>query len=380
MNNNSPTEYIGIDQINLLNRFLEEDEPKNIFLVTGKSSFLTSGLSKKIKKILEGYNFVQFNDFETNPKYEDIKEGKDLFLKNNCDFIVAAGGGSAIDVAKCVNIYQSNPENFESIIADSSLIENKGVSLVAIPSTAGTGSEATHFAVIYKDNVKYSIAHPYLLPNCAIVDAQFTFDLPPYITACSGFDALCQAIESFWSVQASEISKGYARKAIIKIRENLLNSIRESNQKSRQQMAHAALLSGKAINITKTTAPHAISYPLTTDFGIPHGHAVALTLGYFFEINENFEDEIKVNDQRGASYVKNTMKELRTIFNWRSPEESREKWLELMTQAGLGISFKELKLEDLDIKDIASRVNIERLINNPIPITNSTLVKVLSFL
>ena len=103
-------------------------------------------------------------------------------------------------------------------------------------------------------------------------------------------------------------------------------------------------------------------------------------MGYFFEINEDFEDEIKVNDQRGASYVKNTMKELRAILNWRSPEESREKWLELMTQAGLGISFKELKLENLDIKDISSRVNIERLINNPIQITNSTLVKVLSFL
>ena len=227
MNNSSPTEYIGIDQINSLSIFLGEVKPKNIFLVSGKNSFLTSGLSKKILKILEGYSFVQFNNFETNPKYEDIKVAKELFLKNNCDLILAAGGGSAIDVAKCVNIYQSNPENFESIITDSSLIKNKGVPLVAIPSTAGTGSEATHFAVIYKENIKYSIAHPYLLPNCAIVDAQFTFDLPSYITACTGFDALCQAVESFWSVQASEVSKGYAREAIIKIRENFLNSIRE---------------------------------------------------------------------------------------------------------------------------------------------------------
>jgi len=380
MNNSSPTEYIGIDQINSLSIFLGEVKPKNIFLVSGKNSFLTSGLSKKILKILEGYSFVQFNNFETNPKYEDIKVAKELFLKNNCDLILAAGGGSAIDVAKCVNIYQSNPENFESIITDSSLIKNKGVPLVAIPSTAGTGSEATHFAVIYKENIKYSIAHPYLLPNCAIVDAQFTFDLPSYITACTGFDALCQAVESFWSVQASEVSKGYAREAIIKIRENFLNSIRESDQNSRQQMAHAAFLSGKAINITKTTAPHAISYPLTSDFGIPHGHAVALTLGYFFEINEEFENQVKVNDHRGAAYVKSTMKELREIFNWSSPEESREKWFELMTQAGLGINFKEMNLEDLNVKDIASRVNIERLINNPIQITDPTLIKVLSFL
>ena len=107
---------------------------------------------------------------------------------------------------------------------------------------------------------------------------------------------------------------------------------------------------------------------------------MALTLAYFFEINEDFEDEILVQDKRGAPYVKNTMKELRAILNWNSPAESRKKWLEFMTQAGLGINFKELGLGVLDIKDIALRVNIERLINNPVEITNSTLVKVLSFL
>ena len=205
---------------------------------------------------------------ENSRKIEEIIQG----YSSKCDLIVFP--------EMCLTGYPP-----QDLLMDSSFIENKGVPLVAVPSTAGTGSEATHFAVIYKENVKYSIAHPYLLPNCAIVDAQFTFELPPYITACSGFDALCQAIESFWSVQASEISKGYAREAIIKIRENLLNSIRESNQKSRQQMAHAALLSGKAINITKTTAPHAISYPFTSLYKISHGHAVSLSLEKFISIS-----------------------------------------------------------------------------------------------
>ncbi|SVD90379.1 uncharacterized protein METZ01_LOCUS443233, partial [marine metagenome] len=256
--------------------------------------------------------------------------------KNNCDIIIGAGGGSSIDIAKCINVFQSNESNFEAIIKNPSLIKNKGVPLIAIPTTAGTGSEATHFAVMYQNKIKYSIAHPNLMPEYAIVDAQFTFNLPPYITACCGFDALGQAIESFWATGADDLSKRYARKAIIKIKGHIIDAVNKSDKYSREELAHGAFLSGKAINISKTTAPHAISYPLTSDFGIPHGHAVALTLGYFFEINENFEDENLAQDRRGADYIRNSMKKLRGILNWSSPAEARKKWFGLMKDCGLG--------------------------------------------
>ena len=189
---------------------------------------------------------------------------------------------SVIDFAKSLNIKISNNNDFKSIVINNDSITNEGLPLVAIPTTAGTGSEATHFSVVYIKDIKQSLSHPLIKPAVAIVDPQFTYNLPPFITACSGLDAFCQAIESYWSVNSSDESKKYAIDAIVKIKNNLIDAVKTSSKESRHELSIASNLSGKAIDITKTTAPHAISYPLTKLFNIPHGYAVALILGHFF--------------------------------------------------------------------------------------------------
>src|SRR5207248_4789041 len=125
---------------------------------------------------------------------------------------------------------------------------------------------------------KYSVCHEFLLPDIAIVDPILTHKMSPRLTAITGMDALSQAIESYWSIHSTEESKGYAREAIRIIVDQLPKAVNEPTNDSRLAMARASHLAGKAINVTRTTAPHALSYALTSRFGVPHGQAVSLTL------------------------------------------------------------------------------------------------------
>ena len=191
-------EYVGFSSINNLSNILSKYNPRNIFLVTGRNSYEKSGAKKLIESILSGYRITYFYDFEVNPKLHDIEKGISIFNKNDCDFVIAVGGGSVIDVAKSINVLASNEGKPIDYIKTRRNIENKGKTLVAIPTTSGSGSEATRFAVVYIDKIKYSLEHDFLLSDYAIVDAQFTMNLPRSITASTGMDALCQAIESYW--------------------------------------------------------------------------------------------------------------------------------------------------------------------------------------
>jgi alcohol dehydrogenase class IV len=182
-------------------------ESKKIFLVTGKHSFELSGAKEILSEQLKSYSIVNFNDFTANPKIDNIKEGIELFNDNDCDVVIAVGGGSVIDMAKSINILSVQNGDPKNIIQGREKILNKGKNLIAIPTTSGAGSEATHFAVVYIDKEKFSIAHEYILPNTAIVDPTFTFKLNSRVTAISGIDALSQAMESHWSVNSDNESK-----------------------------------------------------------------------------------------------------------------------------------------------------------------------------
>ena len=149
---------------------------------------------------------------------------------------------------------------------------------MAIPSTAGTGTEATRYAVLHKEQSRCSLNHEFLLPDYAIVDPNLTLRLPSYITACTGMDALSQAIESYWCTDSTARSKEDAKRAITSIMRYLLEAVNEPTLEARRAMSEAAYLAGRAINITKTTACHGIAPAFTALFGVPHGHAVGLTL------------------------------------------------------------------------------------------------------
>jgi alcohol dehydrogenase class IV len=356
-------EFLGCGSISNVQKIIQEHQAKTIFLVTGKKSFTQSGAEGILRPYLENKDVIRFSDFNINPQLEDAHLGIKVIKETKPDLIIAIGGGSVIDMGKLINILaaQPNNNNVSQIIKNRALIQKKGLPLIAIPTTAGTGSEATHFAVVYIDKVKYSLAHNYILPNYAIVEPVLNYFVPSKIAATSAMDALSQAVESYWAVGSTDESKEYASRAIKMILPILKQAVNNNDKEAKNTMALAAHLAGKAINITKTTAAHAISYPITTYFNVPHGHAVALTLGKFFLINAEMEDT-------------KTMAELYAMFGCSNAQECCDKWYDLMAQIELEINFNALGIhQPSDIELIINNVNLERLNNNPIKIFDLTL-------
>lgn len=223
-------------------------------------------------------------------------------------------GGSVIDVAKAVNILNANPGDPVGYIEKRKEIKHKGKVIVVIPTTAGSGSEATHFIVFYMGKIKCSLGHKeFTLPDYAVVDSTLTRSLPPYQTASTGMDALGQAVESYWGIYSTDKSKKYARDAIEIIMGNLQEAVNNPTLKSREAMAKGANMAGKAIDITRTTACHAIAYPITSYFGVSHGHAVGLTIPSILVYNSEVSEE-DVLDKRGVEYVRKTIKDLSNLL------------------------------------------------------------------
>jgi alcohol dehydrogenase class IV len=219
------------------------------------------------------------------------------------------------------------------------------------------------------DGRKYSLAAPSLLPTVSILDARFTDGLPPYITACTGIDALCQATESFWANGATEESRGFARQAIALLVEHLVPAVKEGAVSARDQLLKAANFAGKAINISKTTAPHALSYAITSIYDVPHGHAVALTLGNFFPLHEAVTEDCLQGGYDRDTFSR-LMSELYALFSVENGQAARAFWYDLMTQCGLETNPSALGLaSDAAIAEIVAAVNLERLGNHPVKLS-----------
>ena len=359
--------FFNSHELKLLS-YLQKNNLKKIFLVTGKNSFRKSGACLFIENLLsldDTLNIYQFSDFSPNPKLEDAKNGLHFYKKNKCDTIISIGGGSVMDMAKIIKaISNDNVLDIEKLLITNSLNFSEKSPLIAIPTTSGSGSESTSFAVIYINEIKYSIQNKILLPECVLLDYKLTLSANPYQIACSGLDALCQAIESYWSVNSTKISKQFSKDAIKIIFENLEQAVNNSeNINAKKKMLLGSNYAGKAINISKTTAPHAFSYSLTSKFKIPHGHAVLLSLPKFLNYNY-FVSETNCNDSRGPCYVKKTIDDILEIFNVKNPNE----FIEFIQKFALNIGV-ELNMNNLAIsKDMIKNdlnVNVQRLSNNP---------------
>lgn len=368
-------EYFGSGSINKLDEILAQENPSKIFLVTGKNSYFSSGAKQKIEPTISSYQYVRFSEFSPNPKIEDIEKGIEIYKREGCDLVIAIGGGSVIDTAKAISVFSVNPKVPTDYIVKGQPLTHPNAPFIAIPTTSGSGSEATHFAVIYINKVKYSLKHKeFLFPDYCIIDPELTHSLSPQITAHTGLDAFSQAIEAYWSVDSTEETKRYAGEAIKLILNNLEITVNNPTSESRIVMAKASNLAGKAINISKTTACHAISYPITSYFGIPHGHAVALTLGEILVYNNSVTEEDCL-DLRGIEYVKENMLGLINLLNVFSAEEAKEKIQNLMKNIGLATKLSNLGIEsDKDIDIILKNgFNQEKVKNNPRKLTKTEL-------
>ena len=351
---------------------------RRILLVTGGRSYSSSGAEAALAKYLDHFEVSQFSDVEENPHLEQLERGLELYRSVRPDLVIAVGGGSVMDMAKLIKIFATQTAAPADYVQKSAKLSASGLPLLAIPTTAGSGSQATHFAVLYIGKTKYSVAHPSMLPDAALVDPDLLRSVPPSIAASTGLDALNQGIESYWCVHSTEQSKAFAREAIELVWRYLADAVHRPGAASRLGMAIAAHRAGEAINITKTTAPHAISYPITSYFGVPHGHAVGLVLGKVLRFNAGVSDEDCL-DRRGADYVRDTLIEIAGFLGERDADASAKAYDTLMESIGLTRDFRSVGIrtrEDLETV-IAHGFNPQRVNNNPRRLTESSLRSIL---
>jgi len=367
-------EYIGLNSTESIIHIIEKENIKKPFVVISESAFKGSELEEILRSLLKLGKIEDiyfFSDFENNPKYEDIIKGLELFKKNRYDVIISYGGGSSIDVAKLIKYFScidNKNDKGRNLLLIKGISNNnstqKSIPHIAIPTTCGSGAEATQFAVLYYQNRKYSVEHQALLPEYVIIDPYVLIKLPDKVLASSIMDSLAQGIESYWSINSNEESQVYSKKCIELVMQNYLKAFEERDVNSLYNLSKASNFSGKAINIAKTTAPHAMSYVLTSKYNIPHGQAVMIILPFVYEFNAKMEGEL--NEKRGKDHLKKVFEELNSLLYVSSSKEAKEKLINMMTKLNLKTKLSEITDEEINVKELIHSINLERLKNNPL--------------
>ena len=353
----------SIDE-NALRELAKQLKIHRFFVVCGRSFY-----KKTIAKAFEncGVPYETFVDFSSNPVYEDVCGGVEAFKASGCDGIVAVGGGSALDVAKCISIFCEAQDKADYL--EQPYPERK-VPLAAIPTTAGTGSESTSFSVLYRDQKKYSVKHDSMLPDFVWLDSSLLEGLPDYQKKSTLLDALCQAIESWWSVKSNTDSIALSKRAIDLIVCNM-DQYLAGNRDVDARILEAANLSGQAINITQTTAPHAMSYKLTGLFGFAHGHSVALCLP---DIWLYMEDNLAgCTDSRGEEYLRGKFLDIANSLGYSSVKEAAQALKKRVRELGLNPPERYTGEE---LSELVENVNVERLQNNPVYLSRDAIGKI----
>ncbi len=286
-----------------------------------------------------------FSDVEPNPQLKGIAQVTELTRTHKAQAVIGVGGGSTMDTAKfaaaialgdsdALEYYQGKPFPRERIM------------MIAVPTTAGTGSEVTQVSVVSHGAEKKTINNPVFMPKVAIVDPEMSKSVPQKVTMCTGLDALAHALEGFWSVNHQPICDVLATEAVRLVLANLERAWRDgSDMEARGNMAYAALLAGMAFAQPKTAASHACSYPLSADYHLPHGEACAFTLDSIVMINA---------DER--------LEGLCHAVGLKDCQELAERIRALKKLGGLKSRLSEL--ENVDLKQLVHDCAVHPLMNN----------------
>ena len=349
-----------------------------LYFVVDASAYSATGAATVLEPNFRDRAVTRFTDFDLNPKLHDVERGIEQFRQADPELMIALGGGTAIDLGKLIGTLACHHESARDIIMGNSAIRQSGPPLIAVPTTAGTGSEATHFAVAYVEGVKYSVAHSVLLPDYAIVDSTLTHSLPASITASTGLDAFCQAIESIWAVGATNESIEYATRSARLAMNSLVNATQNPTADVRRDMCRASHLAGRAINISKTTAPHALSYSITSEYGVPHGIAVALTLSPMLAYNAQVS-KLNCADPRGPEHVRARIDLILELLGVNSVAAACNRMENLVSASGCPNSLALVGIKtDASIRRLVNQVDAHRLSNNPRHATSESLFALLT--
>jgi alcohol dehydrogenase class IV len=362
-----------INSIDDINHFINDKSFKKIYILCGKKSFKISGALNFFKKNNSNKIFKIYYKLSEIPILEELIQITNSIKSFKPDLILAVGGGAVLDYAKIANTIDVRPDLAELIVNYSYKIKKKYTKLAAIPTTAGSGAEMTSNAVVYVKGIKYSLESELLIPDNFFLIPQFLISAPNKIRASAGFDAIAQALESLISKKSNDQSVEYASKSLKVSVNNYISFLNEPNLKNAAEMSIAANLAGKAINISKTTVPHATSYPFTSLFNISHGHAVSLFFEKFFKFN--YEN---LNRSDASFDLEKRFNLIFNLFDVFNIESLNSKISLIKKKAKLEDNMKLLNIDlNRNIKNIIGGVNFLRLGNNPVKIDENDIVNII---
>ncbi len=327
-----PTKVIfGKGRISELSESLKDY--KKILIVSGKSSFKKSGAYDKIKAQLKDKKLVYFSDVKENPDFPTLKNGSEIARNEKVELIIGVGGGSPMDAAKGIALLSTNEGDMKDYMKGKE-VKNKPLPIVCIPTTSGTGSEVTPYAVftdpVSKD--KGGFANPGIFPIFSIIDPELTYSMPDEVLINTGIDALTHALEAYLSTKATPFNDVLSIHAIEIIMGNLKDALKRNNE-AMDRVSYASMIAGIAITNAGTLLLHAAGYPLTVFHGISHGRANAILLPAFLEF------------MRKKSSVKEKVELLESIFEEYGGVEKFLKELNISTKLSEnGIKEEEIKI------------------------------------
>lgn len=340
-----------LDSFEQIASVFEQNNVKKPFVCCGKSFEKT-----KIFDYLKQFDIVVFDNIRPNPRFEDMVDASRIFVEEGCDFIIGAGGGSPIDSAKMIRLMATN--DVSTCLTEP--MENNDIKSLYIPTTAGTGAEATKSSVFYINEVeKISVANLDFLPDYVIMDSTLLQTLPDYQRKCTCLDALCHSIESYWSVKATDESREYSKKGIlgfVKNKDGYINNTPDGNE----GMLWASYFAGKAINLTGTTSAHAMCYSITMNCHTAHGHSVAACLPVIWEYM------LKGNNKPLVKDVYGIFDEIGVLLGGKNAKEGLKIFNGILKEFDLAYPSTDMA----NVPVFASNVNVSRLGNNPVEFNN----------
>ncbi|MBU0652628.1 MAG: iron-containing alcohol dehydrogenase [Proteobacteria bacterium] len=345
-------------------------------LVVLDGNLAGTGFGKKVSDLMEKakIGFVLYDKAVPEPPIELADEGAKLAIRKRCDGVVGIGGGSAMDLAKAIAVLAANKGKAEDYLGLNK-VPGPGLPKIMVPTTAGTGSEVTFTAVFIRKKLKKKegMNSPYLYPELALLDPELTLTLPPHATAATGIDALCHAIESYTSINASPMSEMMSLEAIGLISDNLRTAVHDgTNLEAREAMLLGSLYAGLGLANAGVTAVHSLSYPLGGKYGISHGLANTIMLPRVMAFNlpgaqEKFVDIAEIMGEivddlplREAAYL------------------AVEAVEALIEDCGVFTTLEELEIPEADFPELAKvAMTVARpLANNPCKMTPEEMVEI----
>ncbi len=353
----------GPGSIARISEVVKSSKSDRIMIVTDKG-LMSTGLLEKVTKPLETENifYTVFDGVQPNPSIQNIEDGYKLYLENKCNGIIAFGGGSPMDCAKMIGARASNPKKSVKKMRGKFKVWRALPPLIAIPTTAGTGSEATVAAVVSdpESHEKFAVIDLKLVPPYAILDPELMIGLPPHITSSTGMDALTHAVEAYIGVHGTKFTRENSEKATNIIINNLEDVFADgSNLEKREQLALASFYAGMAFTRSFVGYVHAIAHNLGGHYGVPHGLANAIILPLVLDASKN---EAK-NKLAKLAVVSGLGKES------DSKDELADKFIKKIKQMNQNMNIpsviKELKEEDIPL--IVQRALSEANVDYPVP-------------